>query len=241
VSSTQVTSGMSAGHICGSMCLDASDPAVAHDSSGGGAHSGYSSSKPKAGAPAVSSSGSRGSGFGGAGRMPKALVCYLCGGQFFAKRCGSWFSCLQLYRTAACSFLGGGVRQSLATEGTVHPASEFEVGWAGWTPKALMFVHHVHLGVCAHRSVCYHCETPSRTAQWLVAGLPSYVLHLLRVVCSLPIHVPQCQAKWQQQQLLLPPAQRLPLPQPPAALDAMLGGASPLPAAGKDLQVIWCM
>jgi hypothetical protein len=54
--------------------------------------------------------------------------------------------------------------------------------------------------------------------------------------CSLPIHLPQCQAKWQQQQALLPPAQRLPLPQPPAAVAAMLGGESPLPA-GKGLQV----
>jgi hypothetical protein len=59
------------------------------------------------------------------------------------------------------------------------------------------------------------------------------VLHLLLVVCSLPIHLPQCQAKWQQQQALLPPTQRLPLPQPPAAVAAILGGDSTLLPAGR--------
>ncbi|KAF6252251.1 hypothetical protein COO60DRAFT_1463795 [Scenedesmus sp. NREL 46B-D3] len=109
-------------------------------SSGDGSPSGECSSKvTAAGGPAGGGSCSRGSaGFGGAGRMPRALVCYLCGGQFFSK--------------------------------------------------------------------------------------------------SLPIHLPQCQAKWCQQQQLLPPGQRLPLPQPPAAVAAMLGGEAPAAAAGGRLQ-----
>ncbi|WIA23723.1 hypothetical protein OEZ85_000409 [Tetradesmus obliquus] len=162
-----------AGHICGDMCLDTSGPKQSPSSAGSGGPG--SSGKAKAGAAAALSSGGghicgdmcldtsgprsppTKSGSGGPGRMPRALVCYLCGGQFFAK--------------------------------------------------------------------------------------------------SLPIHLPQCQAKWMQQQMLLPPAQRLPLPQSPAALSGALpaagralqppaalsgalgGGGTALPAAGRALQL----
>jgi hypothetical protein len=85
VSSSHATSSsaVSSGHIRGNMCLDASAPNVVHNISS------RSSSSAKVKADTASPGGfssSRGSGFGEAGRMPKALVCYLCGGQFFANR-----------------------------------------------------------------------------------------------------------------------------------------------------------
>ncbi|WIA44226.1 hypothetical protein OEZ86_010537 [Tetradesmus obliquus] len=112
------------GHICGDMCLDASGPTSSPTKSGSGGP-GSSSSKVKSGAAAASSSGGghicgdmcldtsgprsspTKSGPGGPGRMPRALVCYLCGGQFFAKSDSGSGGPSKMPQALVCYLCGG--------------------------------------------------------------------------------------------------------------------------------------
>lgn len=52
------------------------------------------------------------------------------------------------------------------------------------------------------------------------------------VLCSLPIHIPQCIKKWEDVEALKPPRERRPVPPPPIGQDPL--GA--MPCKGRDIQ-----